>query len=331
MFGGSTFDRPAAPVSRLRLAPYLQLVMACFAAACLLLGVAPGRAQTPTPIAQLASAEPFPAAQDAEDPITVDNLQKALKRRWEGAWVVVDGDLVSNCDGAYTNNTVRGQLFSGDGAVTFPAGELGRVHKVDVNRSRIDVLIDLTESLLVPRQDGPFALYEEVSCQVELEVDVPRHVVKDDRLDLAQEALDGVLVGFRTLEEARESTAWNGRERASYPDDYEQTLAEHRVWRAEEQNRLMKARIDEAVDRAANYLGYLVSDPNAGQYFARGARSVAGRLPSECSRLLRASVQRLPVPGGLGIRAREAYVAGQRLTFYVELAKKLRSCVVDSL
>lgn len=258
--------------------------------------------------------------------MTVDDLQKALKGRWEGAWVLAKSEVVSNCDGAYTNNSAQGGRVTGEGAARFPSGELGRVHRVDVHRSRIDVLIDLEEALLVPRQDGPFTLYEEVPCRIELELEVFREVVKERRLDLAEAALGEVLQAFPTVEEARASSGWNGRERGAYPADYETTLAEYQAWRMERQDQGVEARLEEALDRAARYFGFLLRDPENGETFATGARSVAGRLPDDCASLLTIDEGSLPTIAG-SPRARDAYVAGQRMAFYLELARRLRGCL----
>ncbi len=39
-------------------------------------------------------------------------------------------------------------------------------------------MLSLTEPILVPTPAGPFTLYQELSCKVELEVEIPRDVVK---------------------------------------------------------------------------------------------------------------------------------------------------------
>jgi len=59
---------------------------------------------------------------------------------------------------------------------------------------------------------GPFELYEELRCQVELEIQVERVTVKEDLLADAEQIFDAVLERHYTFEEARSSPLWNSKE-----------------------------------------------------------------------------------------------------------------------
>ena len=50
------------------------------------------------------------------------NLQKSMKRKWMGAWVVTATDTYSNCNGAFTKNRINGRLVASDGFQAFQRG-----------------------------------------------------------------------------------------------------------------------------------------------------------------------------------------------------------------
>ena len=60
-----------------------------------------------------------------------------------------------------------------------------------------------------------------------------------------------------------------------------------------------------------------------------GVARVRGQLPSDCNQLMRLDVTQLPTRSVGGVRADEAYAAGQRLAYYLELAQRLDDCLVD--
>src|SRR5262245_46020405 len=105
------------------------------------------------------------------------DLQRELAGRWRGSWVIVEVGVRSDCGGMYTNNRLNGRRVSGSGAFTFEAGELAQIDKVDLHRARLDVLLTLAEPTRVSWQDGPFTLYRQASCRVELQAELPRSVV----------------------------------------------------------------------------------------------------------------------------------------------------------
>ena len=86
--------------------------------------------------------------------------------------------LQSNWVGSEASDAIplvtAGNLVTGGGHWRFQPGELAKLDKVDVNRSRIDLHLSLSEPMLVPWQEGPFTLYRESACKVELEIAVPR-------------------------------------------------------------------------------------------------------------------------------------------------------------
>ena len=284
----------------------------------------------PTPATAVSSAESVaPPPGTALAPVEVDDLQDALKRRWEGRWVVARVELHSACDGTFTPNEVEGRRVQGGARARFQPGEIAKVENVDVRRSRVDLRLALVEPLLVERREGPFELYEELRCQAELRIQVDRQTVKEDLMRDAEASLSAVLERHDRLGDASASALWNGRKRRDLPADYQETLATYRTWRREQNNREIRVRVEGATDRAASYLDHLVRDPQAASTFAAGVASVRGQLPSDCNQLMRLDVTQLPTRSVGGPRADEAYAAGQRLAYYLELAQRLGDCLVD--
>jgi hypothetical protein len=189
-------------------------------------------------------------------------LERDIKSRWLGAWVVTTVETYSDCSGNYTNNRVNGTLVKSRGSQRFFSGELAKVEKINAKRSRIDVHLTLAEPLLVSYQEGPFTLYREAYCRVELEVVVPREVVRGKNTQHIDESLLLALERYATEDTAMSSARWNGREREPYPQDYDRTLAELELWRAEQTNAAVRAQLDRAREETSRLADRVSSDPD---------------------------------------------------------------------
>jgi len=266
------------------------------------------------------------------------SLQDQLQKRWEGAWILLKTTTHSNCSGAYTNNHVTGATIAAEGAYSFARGELGRIKKVDVKRKGLDILIDLTEPRLIAYQDGPFELYREAQCPLELKFEFPRKVIKTKDVKTIEAAMTALFQRHDSPDAARASGAWNQRRMAAYPDDYEQTLAEHEAWVLSQRVVAASQRIAQLLDQADEILqGFDSSEGYAGG-FARGVlayKKPTGLQNRDC--LANHDLQFYPAqPPSSGKPQRDAslykqgYRDGQMLTFSVELAEHLQRCL-DSL
>ena len=213
------------------------------------------------------------------------DFEDDVERAWVGAWVVARVETSSDCLGAYNNNEVRGRLASSKGSRRFAEGELSRVDKVNVKSDRVDLYLSVAEPVLVPRTDGPFTLYDERSCRVQLMVDVPREAIKGRQMDDVDAQLLEVVERHESEAAARRSRAWNGRERDPYPRDYEETLARHAAWKAEETNRALAATRLAALDEAAQALSRVTDDPDYLAGFAAGVEAQRRRSAPGCSSL----------------------------------------------
>jgi len=264
-------------------------------------------------------------------------MQDDLNDRWRGAWVVVEGELYSNCDGTYTNNESKGRLIRGEGRVILPAGELAKVHKMDLKRRRVDVFLDIQEPVLQGYRDGPFVLYREEACQVELMIAIPDGGGGD--LERIEAELDVLLERYPLLAEARRSPAWNRRERRSYPPDYEKTVAEHRAWKAEAFNRGVEDRIRDSVSRSSRLLQGVHSVERSDvrvqeefkNGFFQGLNLMTGSIRGSCQQLFASRpstyARNLNPPNRAWA---EGFAAGQQLAYHVGLAERLQGCFASA-
>jgi hypothetical protein len=264
------------------------------------------------------------------------NLEKELERAWVGAWVVTRVETASDCSGFYTNNEVRGRLTSTRGSRRFEEGELARVDKLNLKSDRLDLYLSVAEPVLVARTDGPFTLFDERSCRVQFMVQVPREAIRAARRD----EVDGILLEavdrYESAAAARRSRDWNGRERDAYPPDYEETLARHAAWKAEEVNRALAATRRAALDAAGQALERVTEDPHYLAGFSAGVDAQRSRSVPSCSAFVGARFesheQRPPTDRRGGSPAERAFQRGfrdgQLLAWGTRVARAVEGCFV---
>ncbi len=258
-------------------------------------------------------------------PLVASRQGDELAARWQGAWVIVRPEVASGCAGAYTDNEVRGERTTGRGEFRFGEGELARVEKLDLDRKKVEVFIILGENLLVPTPDGPFTLYDDRSCRVELEI--PRVGGEDEDL---HSLLATVLERYTGEREARAARTWNGRVREPYPGDYEETLASHRRWKAEQLNVAVAEKRDLALEEAGRLLDRFSDDPDYHTGFAAGVDHARRKYFGDCPTLVSASVYNFtssPPSGKTGPWCR-GFEDGQALVFHLEVGRRLGRCFV---
>jgi hypothetical protein len=268
-----------------------------------------------------------PACADFEDDV---------ERAWAGSWIVARVEISSDCSGFYTNNEVRGRLSSSKGSRRFADGELARVDKVNVKSDRVDLYLSVDEPVLVPRTDGPFTLYDERSCRVQFMVDVPREAIKGRRMEDVEKRLLEVVERHESVAAARRSRAWNRRERDPYPRDYEETVARHAAWKAEEVNRALAASRMAALDAASQALERVTDDPPYLDGFAAGVDAQRSRSAPSCSELagvrFESGEQRPPSDRRGSSTAERAFQRGfrdgQLLAWGTRVARAVEGCFV---
>jgi hypothetical protein len=214
----------------------------------------------------------------------------------------------------------------------FAPGELVKIDKLNLKRSRLDLFLTVSEPVLVAHADGPFQLYDEAECQVQLMIDVPRPMVSSGNTAAVLEIVRSMIQVHRDLDTAQSSSAWNRRAREQLPEDYEQTLARHAVWKAEQFNAAVADRSDEAVEDALRAVDDIDRDPSYLDGFAAGVEEMDSWYERDCEDLVDvsfATVERRPPSDRGGDDAWcDGYRDGQRLVFSLHVLDRLKACFV---
>jgi hypothetical protein len=264
-------------------------------------------------------------------------LEDHLESRWSGAWVLTGVDTYSDCNGIRTNNDVSGRLVRSRGHYAFRPGELARIVGIDVKHSGIKLSLSLPEPILVSNQDGPFTLYNEARCALDLDVDLPRSVIKNEDRDGIEEALAPLLKRFENQETATASRDWNGRRREEYPADYDRTLANHAAWKAEQANTAIRARLDQASDETSRITDRISGNPDYLKGFASGVEAVKALELTGCNDLMARDFQNIvPKPPAQSAAYlspsaadfQRGFQDGGRLVYGLELLRRLPGCMV---
>jgi len=257
-------------------------------------------------------------------------LGDRLDRELKGAWGVLEVEVYSACSGTYSNNEIGASGVASKAPNRFNPGELVKLDKIKVKRSRVDLLMTLVEPVLVSRIDGPFELYDERHCQVQLIFNVPREVIKTGDVETVLELVRSAFTIHPSPEAARNSDDWNGRERELFPADYEMTLARYAVWKAEEANIAISARAAQALAEATNIVDHIDRNPDYLDGLAAGVEKMRSVTLGDCGVLVTARVStydRNP-PSDQNSRWKDGYRDGQRLLFDLMLAERLKHCQV---
>lgn len=257
-------------------------------------------------------------------------LQDRLNQQWQGKVVLIKMESRSHCNGNTTDNQLTRDRLNSSGDILFPAGELARVRKVDLKRSRLDLLLDVEIPVLASYEDGPFVLYDERPCSMEIMIDVPRAMVKDRDEAALHEQIERVLMPFPHADAAQQSEFWNQRERAPYPADYEQTLAQHAIWKAEQTNRAVQDHMDQSVEEALLAVQRVQTDTDFALGFVTGIREITGQSRGDCDDLLQDTFfsSRSAPPDRMSKAWKEGFEEGQKLAFHLVAAHALRECFV---
>ena len=263
-----------------------------------------------------------------------EDLEDTLRSRWLGAWVVTGVEAYSGCDGTFANNDVNGTRVTSKAGLAFAPGELARIDKVNLKGSRVDVYLVLAEPLLLARQEGPFTLYDERTCKVQLLIDVAGKEIRAGNLAAVEAAIAQAVTSFPTRDQALSSPAWNRRVREPLPDDYPETLARYETWRAEQVNvRLAEVR-EQAIDEADRIVDRLDDDPQYLAGFAAGVEALRYWSPPSCDSIVASAPTFAERESPREHRAdtaeqrswRRGYRDGQILAFNVAIARAVRGC-----
>jgi hypothetical protein len=261
---------------------------------------------------------------------SASELGDRLDRELKGGWGVLEVEVYSACGGTYSDNEVGAAGVASKARHRFVSGELVKIDNVKVKRQRVDLMLTLDAPLRVSRMDGPFELYDQRSCKVQLIVYVPREMVKSADLDGLLAEVRKTVTLYPSRDDAELSDDWNGREMEPFPDDYEETLHRHTVWKAEQTNAAVRAGIDQALSEAAEAVEGLDDDADYLAGFGEGAEKMGEFSITSCDSLLSISFTsyRKTAPSDQSRGWKDGWNDGQKLVFHVLVADRLRSCMV---
>ena len=139
-----------------------------------------------------------------------------------------------------------------------------------------------------------------------------------------------VLARYDSAAAARGGEGWNRRRGEPLPPGYEETFARYQVWKAQQANAAVGAKVDEAIEEAARIADRVDRDPEYLAGFGEGVAKARSAYFGDCNWLLGSSVYSFTSSpsGGHDRQWKEGYEDGQRLVYYLELARRLRACFV---
>ncbi len=262
------------------------------------------------PLSMLMLLIPLPALADAES---------ELQAQWRGVWALTRSAVFSECTDHFTDNDVLGDRAAGK-ALRFEAGEGVQVSGVDWTMSGLKVRIELREPFRVEWRDGPFTLYEQRRCRVELKF--PRDARPNAAA--ASAAIARLLERVGGESDLAASAAWNRRRVAAYPADWERTRAEYDAWKTAQVNAAVGRKLDDVLEQADRIVESSQGDEDYAAAFVAGLQARRYESFSSCASALDASfyVQ------GSNSQSRRGWEDGQRLAWSINLAAELRKCFV---
>ncbi|MEO7793646.1 MAG: hypothetical protein ABIV06_02645 [Thermoanaerobaculia bacterium] len=250
------------------------------------------------------------------------DVEAGLRGELVGRYALAKGVLVSECTDHFTDMKVVGGRLAGGTGIQFEAGELVRIDNVKVGAmAGLDVNVTLVEPYLVSFPDGPFQVYDERRCRVQLNFEVARDVRKDVRK--AATAVASVLDLYDDAGAAKQA-GWNERKVEPYPKGWEKTKREYEAWKLTQVNAAVRAKTTYVLDEAGRILNYMGSDDDYLWSFAAGARARSDSW-SSCEAMLDASFYST----GSGGKSSRGWADGQHVAWANHLAHALQSCFIE--
>jgi hypothetical protein len=262
--------------------------------------------------------------------VAASDLEDRLNLELRGGWGVVEVEVYSACGGTYSDNEVGVSGVASKASYRFGEGELVKIDKINVKRKRVDLLLTLATPFRTSHMDGPFELYEERVCKIQVIVPVSREEIKRGDVPALLGRIGAVMTVFPSLGEAKSSDDWNGRTIVPLPVGYDETLHRHAMWKAEQTNAAVNRGIDDALSAAARIADGLDDDGEYLAGFSEGAESMSSFYTTDCTALLSASstTYRKSPPSDRTKSWRDGWDDGQELVLNVLLADRLRACRV---
>lgn len=250
------------------------------------------------------------------------DVESELRAELVGRFALTRAALLSECTDHYTDVDVVGGRISGGRGVRFSAGELLHVDNVKIGPlAGLDVNVSLAVPYLLGFTDGPFTLYEERHCRVQLNFEVDREARRDRGRALA--AIAAVLDLFDS-EGAAKHAGWNRREREPFPADWETTRREYEAWKIHQRNLAVRKKVDDLLAMAAQTIASLPAGDAYLAAFGAGARARDDSW-SSCEAMLDASFY----VSGSAKKKPNGWSDGEKVAWATRLARELQRCYLE--
>lgn len=246
-----------------------------------------------------------------------------LRAELVGRFGLTRAPLASDCAATPTRSKVVSGRPTGAGLRSFATGELVRVAEVRAGLlSGLEIELEVVEPALVSWRDGPFEVFDQRRCRIELDFEVPREVRKDKTRALA--AIAAVVETFDD-ERAAKAAGWNGRRVEPYPEGWEETRREYEAWRVARRNEQVRAKTEEVLAAADQVLRYMKNDADYLASFGAGARARTSDSWSSCEAMLAATFS----ASGSGGEDYAGWADGQKVAWAARLARALQECYAE--
>ncbi len=256
-------------------------------------------------------------------PLSAD-VEGDLRAALVGRYALSRGALVSECTDHFTDMKVVGGRLTGGSGTRFDSGELSRIDNVKIGLlAGLNVNLTLVEPYLLSFQDGPFTVYDQRRCRVQLNFELPREVKKDSQKALA--AVAAVLDLFDDAGAAKRA-AWNKRRVEDYPAGWEKTKRDYEAWKVTQTNDLVRQRSERLLDEAERILTYMPGDDDYLLSFGAGAKARSSDSWSSCEAMLGATFY----VSGSGGKSSRGWADGQHVAWSTRLAHALQGCYLQS-
>ena len=206
-----------------------------------------------------------------------------LQATWHGAFVLTRTPLFSECSITSPTTASPVAAWVRQEPALLP-GEIATIDKVEVTWTRIDVSLTFLEPFRVTWKDGPYTLYDQHRCRVQLNMDLPRDVRKD--ATKASAAIAAMLQSFPSEALARHAAEYNKRKVEAYPAGWERTKAEYETWRVTHLNARIQEKIDTLLRESQDALDRGHDDDEYLKCFGKGARTRSYQSFGSCDSLL---------------------------------------------
>lgn len=273
----------------------------------------------------------------AAPPVLGSPLERNVRERWQEAWVITRVETFSDCGDRPTLNRVTGEIVKSGGRQGFGPGELARVARVDGGGHSVQLDLDFPEPVLVSRRDGPFTLYDERTCRVRLQTELPLQAIRDPDSVRVEFVIEKLLQRFPSEAAARAADAWNRRRRDPYPRGYERTLIDHAVWMLEKVNQRARARFDRILQETSRIADRMNGDPDYTAGFVEGVKAARTARLGSCAEVLKFDLDETLHQAARNYRkrrkgrnpaARDGYRDGHLMVYGMRMLQRIPECFV---